>query len=287
MVAHTFHRKLGLFFVKMSIKEDLSGARFGRLTVLFRDNADRQNVRWMCLCDCGNKKSIRGDHLKRGETTSCGCYSREVASKRERGKTQRRYRSPEYNAWHHMIARCEKPSDPRFYCYGARGITVCDRWKGRDGFKNFIEDMGHRPGPEYSIDRINNNGNYEPSNCRWSTRVEQANNKSNNILILYHGETKTLGAWAREFGFDYKNIWERMNRYGWSFEKAIKMEKRETVMRLVEYKGISKSLAQWCHDLHLSYATVKARIDSGWNVSRAFEEPIQEKYRNKCLVSGK
>lgn len=273
--------KVGTFFVKMSIKEDLSGARFGRLTVLFRDNADRQNVRWMCLCDCGNKKSIRGDHLKRGETTSCGCYSREVASKRERGKTQRRYRSPEYNAWYHMIARCENPSDSRFYRYGARGIKVCERWKGEKGFLNFMNDMGARPGEKYSLDRINNDGNYEPSNCKWSTVVEQANNKSKNILVSYKGETKTLGNWTRELGLNYKNVWERMYRYGWCFEKAIKFEKRETVRHLVKYKGVVKTITQWCNDLHLKYTTVKKRLNSGWEVARAFEEPVSEKYRNK------
>lgn len=265
----------------MTIKENLTGAKFGRLTVLCRDDADRRIVRWICLCDCGNKKSIRGDHLKRGETVSCGCYSREVASKKREGKTQWRYRSPEYNAWFHMIARCENPSASRFYCYGARGIKVCERWRGEKGFLNFINDMGARPGEKYSLDRINNDGNYEPSNCKWSTVVEQANNKSNNIFVSYKGETKTLAAWTRELGLDYKNIWERMYRYGWCFEKAIKFEKRETVRNLIKYKGAVKTIAQWCNDLHLKYDTVKQRLNHGWEVARALEEPINAKYRNK------
>lgn len=184
-------------------------------------------------------------------------------------------KSPEYAAWEHMKARCENPSDSRFHCYGARGIKVCERWRGENGFQNFIADMGLKPGRGYSIDRINNDGDYEPSNCKWSTDNEQANNKSNNIYISYQGETKTLKEWSRELGLDYKNLWERMKYYGWSFEKTIKTKKRETVSRLVEYNGATKTLAQWCHELHLTYATIKSRLDNGWPVQKAFEQPIR------------
>jgi len=199
------------------LKVDLTGQRFGRLTVLCKDDSDQQGRMWLCQCDCGNKKSVRVDHLKNGATTSCGCYSREVASKRN--KTHGMTKSPEYSAWKHMIARCERPSDNRFHCYGARGIKVCERWKGKDGFRNFIADMGLRPGPRYSIDRINNDGNYEPSNCKWSTRVEQANNKEKNIIIFYQGQNKTLSAWSRELGLKYKRTWERL-KSGWTVERA-------------------------------------------------------------------
>ena len=253
---------------------DITGKRFGRLVALEYIGKSR----WLCQCDCGNKKVIRTDHLKNGATISCGCYNREASSKRNRkhGMTA----SPEYYAWAHMIKRCENPTDSRFYRYGARGITVCERWKGQNGFQNFINDMGRRPGPKYSIDRINNDGNYEPSNCKWSTMLEQSNNKGNNRLISYLGETKTLKEWSRELGFDYKNIWERMN-CGWDFEMAIKMEKRETVRHLVEYKGVTKTIAQWCKELHLEYGTVQARLKRGWEVSRAFEEPIDVRFRKR------
>lgn len=257
----------------MASKLDLTGSRFGRLTVLCKDCNDTQGRMWLCQCDCGNKKSIRVDHLKTGATTSCGCYNREVASKRNR--THGMTKSPEYAAWEHMKARCENPSDSRFHCYGARGIKVCERWRGENGFQNFIADMGLKPGRGYSIDRINNDGDYEPSNCKWSTDNEQANNKSNNIYISYQGETKTLKEWSRELGLDYKNLWERMKYYGWSFEKTIKTKKRETVSRLVEYNGATKTLAQWCHELHLTYATIKSRLDNGWPVQKAFEQPIR------------
>lgn len=257
----------------MMSKVDLTGQRFGRLTVLCKDDSDKQGRMWLCQCDCGNKKSVRVDHLKNGATTSCGCYSREVASKRN--KTHGMTKTPEYSVYKHMIARCERPSDKRFYCYGARGIKVCERWRGENGFQNFIADVGRRPVRGYSIDRINNDGNYEPSNCKWSTRIEQANNKSKNIYITYKGETKTLKEWSRELGLNYKNLWERMS-YGWSFEKSIKMENRETVRRLVEYKGTTKTLAQWCKELHLTYGTVKSRLDKGWPVQKAFEQPIRK-----------
>lgn len=260
-------------FIIMTSKDDFTGRRFGRLTVLCADNGNRQRNMWLCQCDCGNKKSVRGDHLISGATKSCGCYNRYLASKRQ--KTHGMTGSPEYSAWRHMIARCESPLDSRFHCYGARGIKVCDRWKGRDGFQNFLNDIGPRPSPEYSIDRINNNGNYEPSNCKWSNRIEQANNKSKSMFITYQGETKTLRAWARELGLKYKRVWERMKYYGWSFEKAINMDARETVRRLVEYKGSTKVLAQWCQELHLPYSTIKNRLDNGWSVERAFEQPIR------------
>lgn len=260
----------GLIF-NMREKDNLIGLRFGRLVVLSKDNDNSQKRMWLCQCDCGNKKSVRVDHLKSGATTSCGCYNREIASKNN--KRHGMSGTPEHSAWYHLIQRCEKPTDSRFHCYGARGIKVCERWKGKNGFANFIKDMGPRPGPEYSIDRINNNDDYKPSNCKWSTRIEQANNKSINIVISYQGETKTLKEWSRVLGFDYKNVWERIKSLGWSFEKAIKMEKKETVRCLVEYNGVTKTITQWCNELHLNYGMVKARIKNGWDINRAFEQP--------------
>lgn len=126
--------------------------------------------------------------------------------------------TPEYIAWARMKSRCFYAGDSRYHSHGGRGITVCDRW--RESFSHFLADMGAKPGPDYSVDRINNDGNYEPSNCRWATRKEQANNRRNNRFIEYRGERKTLQQWANELGMNRTTIAARLAR-GWSMERAV------------------------------------------------------------------
>lgn len=118
-----------------------------------------------------------------------------------------------------MIQRCTNPNDKRYKNYGGRGITVCKRW--RNSFEKFLEDMGEPPTKEHSIDRINNNGNYCKSNCRWVTRKEQNRNKRNNRLITYKGKTQCLIEWAEEYNINYDTLWCRIYKYGWPIEKAL------------------------------------------------------------------
>lgn len=155
-------------------RDRLVGKRFGRWTVIAAADVDgRQQSQWECRCDCGTVRVVPGDNLKAGRSTSCGCFRREVVG--ERFTTHGGTETSEYASWKAMKQRCLDPNRINFKNYGGRGITVCERW--RDSFENFLADMGPKPTPEHSIDRWpDNDGNYEPTNCRWATDSEQQRN---------------------------------------------------------------------------------------------------------------
>lgn len=186
---------------------DLVGMTFGRLTVIENMGLNWQGTyMWKCRCECGNESIIKTGSLK-GTTRSCGCLVSDANIKRftTHGHTAfKGHNSSEYNSWSNMKARCYKPSTIRFENYGGRGITVCDRWK--NSFENFLEDMGLKPTPKHSIDRIDVNGNYEPNNCRWATTKQQACNTRRNRHITYNGETKLLVEWAKELNVGYMTL---------------------------------------------------------------------------------
>jgi hypothetical protein len=155
---------------------DLTGERFGRLTAVSIDHITDGRVFWLCRCECGEESVIRLGHLRSGHTLSCGCLALRLVVSRSfvHGRARRgKARSREYISWALMIQRCTNPKRAEWKYYGGRGVAVCERWKS---FENFLADMGARPGRK-SLDRIDNDGNYESGNCRWATRKEQRANR--------------------------------------------------------------------------------------------------------------
>lgn len=211
----------------MGILIDLTGKKFGRLEVVGRSGASKfGSPVWECKCSCGNSKLIDGISLRRGDSKSCGCLNREIsrALGRDRMTTHGMTKTATYGSWRRMKERCYYPSNNRYKYYGARGIKVCDKWLGKDGFVNFLKDMGERP-EGMSIDRIKNDGNYGPDNCKWATAKEQIRNRSTNVFIEYSGERMIVQEWAEKIGISYDALKARLHK-GWSVERALTQKPR-------------------------------------------------------------
>lgn len=186
---------------------DLSNQVFGRWTVVNLVINDDREKKWNCVCACGNTGQISGNALKRGLSTSCGCYRYEVNSTAP-GRSENGKRTPTYITWDNMIGRCTRPSQPDYDNYGGRGISVCDEWK--KSFVKFKEDMGERPVGK-TLDRKNNNGDYNKENCKWSSDIEQQNNKSNSIKIPHEGELLSVKEYSKKTGLTSSKIRNRIN----------------------------------------------------------------------------
>lgn len=185
---------------------DMTGQRFGRLTVLSYVGCSSVGARWKCQCDCGNIIETNRNNLvhKVAPTRSCGCIRRESSS--ELHKTHGMTGSPTYRTWSAMRARCENPADDHYKWYGGRGVTVCERWSS---FENFLSDMGVRP-RGMSLDRIDNDGPYSPENCRWATQKEQMQNTRKSVTF----EGKTIQEWSEQLGIKYHTLTYRMRKHG-------------------------------------------------------------------------
>jgi len=160
----------------MRSRKNEIGQRYGRLLVIEKASPNKKwQSRWLCLCDCGTKKVIMQMGLRSGGTKSCGCLSKDFPHAQTHGHYKNRKATVEYRCWASMKTRCSNPKHKYYKNYGGRGITICDRWLY--SFENFLEDMGEKPLPELSLDRIDNDGNYEPENCRWATKEQQIHNR--------------------------------------------------------------------------------------------------------------
>lgn len=197
-----------------------NGTVFCRLTVI---GSNRQMIK--CLCDCGQIIEARKYDLLRGYIQSCGCLAKEMAAEKMRTLSTQHgdWGSKEWNSWHSMHERCLRQEAMGYENYGGRGISICKRWLNVErgmGFANFLQDMGRAPSSEHTLDRIDSEGNYEPSNTRWATKKEQARNRRTNRLITAFGRTQCLAAWAEESGWSSTTISLRLLK-GWSPEKAV------------------------------------------------------------------
>lgn len=198
--------------------ENIKGMRYGRLIVLRKapsyvsPKGEIQTV-WFCRCDCGTIKKVRKSALRHGLTTSCGCWNSERASicNRIHGKSKDRV----YRIWSAMIYRCTNRNCEKYNCYGGRGIKVCKRWMK---FENFLSDMGEPKDNKLSIERKNNNGNYEPGNCRWGTQAEQTRNTRRNVCVKWKNKTHCLKQWSEITGINPSTLYGR-NRKGWTVER--------------------------------------------------------------------
>lgn len=208
-----------------------NGSRFGRLTVSaeYPQLSRHHLVQYECACDCGQTTIVEGSRLKKGTTTSCGCYRRELAAARFRDPTiletirqkitthGMTLTAPEYAVWHSMRQRCNDPTADSYPRYGGRGIKVCPEW---NSFEQFLTDMGSRPSSAHSLDRINNDQGYSPDNCRWATRKEQGRNRSTNHNLTFDNVTRTMTEWAEVLGIRDATLRSRLRR-GWPLERAL------------------------------------------------------------------
>lgn len=196
---------------------DLTGQKFGRLTVIERAENKGKHTVWKCKCECGNIIDVYSTHLNQGKSTSCGCLRVELI--KERSTTHGKSKTRLNNIYNTMKQRCYNESNSCFYRYGARGITICDEWE--NSFKAFYAwSMANGYADNLTIDRIDNNKGYSPDNCRWATVKEQSNNRRNNHLITYNGKTQTMTQWAEELGINKSTLRSRINLYHWAIEKA-------------------------------------------------------------------
>lgn len=210
----------------MSNVIDLTGKKFNYLTVMYATGhiEGKKGYFWHCKCDCGNEVDVLGESLKSGNTTACGCRkSVGWGNSYKHGMSGTRI----YRIWMAMKRRCLNKNDDYYYNYGGRGITICNEWLGDNGFQNFYKwskENGYTD--ELTIDRINNDGDYEPSNCRWATRFEQMKNTRNTRRFEYNGKLYTAKELEGFYGVTSTVIYQRIVSHGWNIEDAIKIPVR-------------------------------------------------------------
>lgn len=233
---------------------DLTGKRFGRLTVIRRiPNEGKKFILWECICDCGNVTKVRGSNLRNGHTTSCGCYRMETTAAHVLSKdTIRKENKRLFSIWKGMNRRCKNKEYTKYKNYGGRGISVCEEWTGESGFSNFVKWANENGYAEnLTIDRIDNGGNYCPANCRWATKSQQVNNTRRNRRFEYKGETKTLAQWADAYGMTQCELKRRIDYIGLPIEVALVKEGTPRI----NYNGKNTTISYLARKYGIPYKT--------------------------------
>jgi len=200
--------------------KDLTGMKFGKLTVIKRTcNSKNGSARWICICECGKETIVIGSKLLSDHTKSCGCLKN-----LKYGLSRTRL----YRIWQGMIGRCEDIYKDNYYWYGFRGISICEQWHDFITFYNWAISSGYND--NLTLDRINTNGNYEPSNCRWATQLEQCNNVSTNRHILHKGNIYTVAEFSRLINYKDHTVRNRL-RLGWTPEEIVQIQEGKNVKR--------------------------------------------------------
>ena len=259
----------------------MAGHRFGRLLVIEqaedKPGSGQNGAFWLVKCDCGSPAFVtHGSHLRRGASRSCGCFNKEMSratclARATHGEKRVDVQSKEYLVWTGIIDRCCRESSRAFKNYGGRGIRVCDEW--RASYVAFLRDMGRKPTPGHTIDRINNDGNYEPGNCRWATRKEQMQNTRINVFLEHEGRRQTVAQWAEELGINYHTLYNRV-QLGWTTERALTPDAAPTIHRvLYEHNGERLWIGDWSNRTGLPFWTIKGRLRQGWTMDAALTTP--------------
>lgn len=261
---------------------DLTGQRFNRLIAIKFAYIKNKHTYWLFKCDCGKEKIIRVDGVKNEEIKSCGCLNKELTAKRifKHGMTKTRF----YSIWQHVKIRCLDKNHKYYKNYGGRGITICERWMK---FENFRDDMyqfyldhvkkfGEK---NTSINRKDNDGNYELSNCEFATYEIQANNTRGNHLITYKGETMTLIQWSRKLNLKKDTLYGRILTRGFSVEKAFEMPLNPRFRQITFNGRTLPTLMAWAKELNIRYEVLRKRLKLGWSIKKAFTTPINKAYQ--------
>lgn len=261
----------------MNNLDDCIGMTFNRLTlVAFHEKRGRRKFAHF-QCSCGNKYIGEFSSVACGRTKSCGCLSRETSSAQGRANAVHGMtKTPEYNVWGKMIARCTNHRDRSYPNYGGRGITVCDRWRV---FQNFFDDMGRRPSNKHSIERIDVDGNYEPANCVWATTHEQCRNKRNTVKHTLGDEQLILGDIAEKLGVSRETLVSRMARGMTAQEAVSKPVRRISRTRRneqIEFQGVSDTAFGWSRRIGIPFKTLLYRLNCGWSVEKAMTAPVRK-----------
>lgn len=258
----------------MGKKVDLTGKKFGRWTVIGEGGRSKhRRILWKCVCECGTEREVVGESLVNGVSKSCGCYNVEQIIDRSttHGCTNERL----YIIWKNMKSRCYNKNNNAYEYYGGRGIVACDEWK--DSFANFREwAISHGYTDELTIDRIDVNGNYEPSNCRWSTMKEQANNTRRTKYVNYNGKTYSATEFSRITGVKYGKILYILNR-GYKMEDALFKER----LKDITYNGETHSMKYWADKTGIAQSTLHRRIHAGWLIEDALTKHSKTKHEKK------